>query len=183
MTSKYIILDRDGVINKDSDHFIKSPQEWQPIEGSLEAIALLHQHGFMIVVITNQSGIARGLFDEKKLSDIHDKMLIEVKKAGGEINAIYYCPHGPEHDCLCRKPKPGMMIQFSREYDISLSGMPMIGDSMRDLQAAIAVNGTPILVKTGKGEKISRQMTKTTIPVFENLYEASISLIKSKYNH
>ena len=179
MAARYIVLDRDGVINEDSDCFIKSPQEWQPITGSLEAIARLHQHGYRIVVITNQSGVGRGLFDEKTLQAIHRKMLMSIRQAHGDISAIYYCPHAPEAGCACRKPNPGLMKQFSREHGVDLSNLPMIGDSLRDLQAASAVSATPILVRTGKGERITRHMITTDIPVFENLYEASIALIQS----
>ncbi|HFD11153.1 MAG TPA: D-glycero-beta-D-manno-heptose 1,7-bisphosphate 7-phosphatase [Crenotrichaceae bacterium] len=181
--TRYIILDRDGVINHDSDSFIKSADEWQAIDGSLEAIALLNQHNYKVVVITNQSGIARRLFTLETLQAIHDKMQSEVDKAGGKITAIYYCPHGPDDQCQCRKPKPGLFKQFAREHGIDLPGIPVIGDSMRDLQAASAVNAKPILVRTGKGERIVRQLRTTNIPVYENLYEASIAIIKSTHFH
>ncbi len=178
--TRYIILDRDGVINQDSDDFIKSPKEWRPINGSLEAIALLNQHGYRVVVVTNQSGIARGLFTQETLQAIHHKMLVAVSDAGGEIEAIYFCPHGPDDQCQCRKPKPGLMKQFSKEHDVDLSGVPMIGDSMRDLEAAMAVGANPILVRSGKGERIAHQVAKINIPIYENLYEASTALVKSE---
>ncbi len=180
---RYIILDRDGVINQDSDAFIKSADEWQPINGSLEAIALLNQHGFRVVVVTNQSGIARGLFTLETLQAIHQKMLAAVRDAGGEIDAIYFCPHGPDDLCQCRKPKPGLMKQFSQEHQAELSGVPMIGDSMRDLEAAIAVDAKPILVRSGKGERIVDQVVTLNIPIYENLYEASTALVNSKHSH
>ncbi len=180
---RYIILDRDGVINHDSDDFIKSSDEWQPIDGSLEAIALLNQHQYHVVVITNQSGIARQLFSLETLNSIHDKMLAAIHNTGGAIHAIYFCPHGPEDGCFCRKPKPGLLKQFSEEHGAELSGLPVIGDSMRDLQAATAVNAHPILVRTGKGERIAPLTAKTNIPIYENLYEASIALVKSKLHY
>jgi D-glycero-D-manno-heptose 1,7-bisphosphate phosphatase len=177
--TRYIILDRDGVINQDSDAFIKSPNEWQPVNKSLEAIALLHQHSYRVVVVTNQSGIARGLFTQETLQAIHHKMLVAVRDAGGEIDAIYFCPHGPDDQCQCRKPKPGLMNQFSQEHDVGLFGLPMIGDSMRDLEAATAVGGQPILVRSGKGERIVDQAAKLNIPIYENLYEASTVLVNA----
>lgn len=180
---RYIILDRDGVINQDSDAFIKSPNEWQPINGSLEAIALLNQHDYRVVVITNQSGIARGLFARRTLQAIHRKMLDAVRDAGGQIDSIYCCPHGPDDQCQCRKPKPGLMKQFSEEHDVDLSGLPMIGDSMRDLQAAAAVGAQPILVRSGKGERIVDQVATLNIPIYENLYEASTALINAEYRN
>ncbi len=181
--TRYIILDRDGVINQDSDDFIKSPNEWRPINGSLEAIALLNQHDYRVVVITNQSGIARGLFTQEILQAIHDKMLTAVRDAGGEIDIIYSCPHGPDDQCQCRKPRPGLMKQFSQEYKVNLSGLPVIGDSMRDLEAAKAVGANPILVRSGKGERIAGEVAKINIPIYENLYEASTALINAEHRN
>jgi D-glycero-D-manno-heptose 1,7-bisphosphate phosphatase len=166
----YVLMDRDGVINLDSDDFIKSPEEWQPIEGSLEAIALLNQHGYEVAVISNQSGLARGLFDEAMLTRIHDKMHGLLADKGGKIAAIYYCPHGPDSLCLCRKPKPGLLKQFSLEKNIDLKTVFFIGDSLRDIQAAQAVGAMPILVKTGKGQLTLINNPNLNIPVFENLY-------------
>ncbi len=151
--NRYVLLDRDGVINQDSDDFIKSPEEWLPIEGSLEAIALLNEHGYKVVVITNQSGLARGLFDAATLEKIHAKMQRMAEEKGGKIDAIYFCPHGPDDGCNCRKPKPGLLEAFAADNHVSLSGIAVIGDSLRDLQAAQAVGASPILVKTGKGQK------------------------------
>ncbi len=179
VTFRYIILDRDGVINQDSDDFIKSPKEWRPINGSLEAIVLLNQHGYRVVVVTNQSGIARGLFTQETLQAIHHKMLVAVSDAGGEIEAIYFCQHGPHDQCQCRKPRPGLMKRFSQEHNVDLTGMPMIGDSMRDLEAAMAVGANPILVRSGKGERIVDQAAKLNIPIYENLYEASTVLVNA----
>ncbi|MGZ5614755.1 MAG: D-glycero-beta-D-manno-heptose 1,7-bisphosphate 7-phosphatase [Methylobacter sp.] len=171
--NRYILLDRDGVINHDSDEFIKSPDQWLPIEGSLEAIALLNEHGYKIVVVTNQSGIARGLFDLATLEQIHAKMLSMVEEKGGKINAIYFCPHGPDDSCNCRKPKPGLLEMFAADTGANLSGIAVIGDSLRDLQSAQAVGASPMLVKTGKGRQTLHNNPNLDIPVFENLYDAA----------
>ncbi|MFQ5468683.1 MAG: D-glycero-beta-D-manno-heptose 1,7-bisphosphate 7-phosphatase [Gammaproteobacteria bacterium] len=146
-----VVLDRDGVINADSDEYIKSPDEWHAIPGSIRAISRLTNAGYHIAVVTNQSGLARGFFDIGALNDIHRKMYQEVRKLGGRIDAVLFCPHGPDDDCACRKPKPGMLRELSERLRSDLIDVPMIGDSLRDLQAAQAVGGRPILVRTGKG--------------------------------
>jgi D-glycero-D-manno-heptose 1,7-bisphosphate phosphatase len=171
--NRYILLDRDGVINQESDDFIKSPEEWQPIDGSLEAIALLNEHGYKVAVITNQSGVARGLFDDAMLEKIHAKMRQMTAEQGGKIDAIYFCPHGPDDGCTCRKPKPGLLESFAAEKNVDLTGMTVIGDSLRDIQSAQAVGASPILVKTGKGQKTLTDNPDLNIPVFENLYAAA----------
>lgn len=148
-----IILDRDGVINEDSDAFIKSPEEWEPIAGSLEAIARLNQAGYQVAIATNQSGLARGLFDEKTLERIHQKLMRLLANKGGEIALIRYCPHGPDENCDCRKPRPGLLNDIANIMGVSLTDVPVVGDSLRDLQAAEAAGCKPILVKTGKGKK------------------------------
>lgn len=151
---KLIILDRDGVINHDSDAFIKSPDEWVPIKGSLEAIARLNQAGYRVVVATNQSGIARGLFDMQTLMAIHQKMHEAAQLVGAEIDAIFFCPHAADDNCDCRKPKPGMFQDIGKRFEISLrGGVPTVGDSLRDLQAGFIAGCAPYLVLTGKGEK------------------------------
>lgn len=150
---KLVILDRDGVVNHDSDAFIKSPAEWVPIDGSLNAMARLKQAGFHIVVATNQSGIARGLFDMDTLNAIHQKMHNAALAAGAEIDAVFFCPHAADDHCDCRKPKAGMLQTIAKRYDVRLKGVPVVGDSLRDLQAGYVVGGTPYLVLTGKGEK------------------------------
>lgn len=150
---KLIILDRDGVINYDSDQFIKSPQEWRPIEGSMEAIALLNQWGWRVVVATNQSGVGRGLFDMDTLAAIHDKMHRAVAQAGGRIDAIFFCPHAADSKCACRKPKPGMLLEIAERFNVDLNDVPVVGDSLRDLQSAVAAGAQPVLVRTGKGAK------------------------------
>ncbi|MCQ9378773.1 D-glycero-beta-D-manno-heptose 1,7-bisphosphate 7-phosphatase [Methyloversatilis sp. XJ19-49] len=150
---KLIILDRDGVINYDSDQFIKSPQEWRPIEGSLEAIALLNQFGWRVVVATNQSGVGRGLFDMDTLAAIHEKMHRSLAQTGGRIDAIFFCPHAADSKCACRKPKPGMLLEIASRFNVDLADVPVVGDSLRDLQAADAAGAQPVLVRTGKGTK------------------------------
>lgn len=153
MQKRLVILDRDGVINFDSAQFIKSPAEWKPIPGSLEAIARLTQAGYRVVVATNQSGIGRGLFDMDTLNAIHEKMHKAVVNAGGRIDAIFYCPHTAEAGCDCRKPKAGMFRRISDTLNVELPNVPSVGDSLRDLQASAMAGCRPILVKTGKGEQ------------------------------
>ncbi len=153
MPQKLVILDRDGVINFDSAQFIKSPAEWKPIPGSLEAIARLNQNGYRVVVATNQSGVGRGLFDMETLNLIHSKMHKALLTMGGRIDAIFYCPHAADSKCDCRKPKPGMFKRIAETLNVDLKGVPAIGDSLRDLQAGAALGCQPILVLTGKGEK------------------------------
>ncbi len=148
-----IILDRDGVINFDSDQFIKNPEEWKPIPGSLEAIARLNQAGYRAVVATNQSGIGRGLFDMPMLNAIHDKMHKACALVGARIDAVFYCPHTADSHCLCRKPKTGMLEEIAARYNIGLAGVPSVGDSLRDLQSAATMGAQPYLVLTGKGFK------------------------------
>jgi D-glycero-D-manno-heptose 1,7-bisphosphate phosphatase len=150
---KLVILDRDGVINHDSAAYIKSPEEWKPIPGSLEAIALLSQAGYRVLVATNQSGVGRGLFEMATLNAIHDKMHRALSLAGGRIDGIFYCPHANDAGCNCRKPKPGLLEEIAHRFGVDLKGVPFIGDSLRDLQAAAAVGAQPILVLTGKGKK------------------------------
>lgn len=150
---KLVILDRDGVINYDSPHFIKSPDEWKPIPGSLEAIALLNQSGFRVALATNQSGIGRGLFDMATLNAIHDKMYRALGQLGGRIDALFYCPHSAEANCSCRKPKSGMIEDIARRFAIDLKTVYSVGDSLRDLQASAALGAQSILVLTGKGTK------------------------------
>lgn len=176
---KLIILDRDGVINYDSDHFIKSPDEWKPIPGSLEAIAALNQAGFRVVIASNQSGVGRGLFDMATLNAIHAKMHKLAAQAGGRIEAIFFCPHPADSQCGCRKPKPGLFEEIALRYHTDLKGVPAIGDALRDLQAAAKAGATPILVRSGKGAKtLANGDLPPGIQVFENLAEAVRSLIK-----
>jgi len=176
---KLVILDRDGVINEDSDAFIKSPAEWKPIRGSLEAIARLHRADWRVVVATNQSGIARKLFDLDTLARIHETMHRQVRDAGGMIDAVFYCPHGPDDHCDCRKPAPGMLHDISRRLHTELADVPVIGDSLRDIQAARAAGASPILVKTGKGGiTANNPELDNSVPVFNDLYSAVNHLLK-----
>jgi len=170
---KLIILDRDGVINFDSDQFIKHPDEWKPIPGSLEAIARLTREGWRVVVATNQSGLSRGLFEMATLNAIHAKMHKAAMSAGGRIEAVFYCSHSAEMECACRKPKAGMYHEISTRYASDLKEVPVIGDSLRDLLSAVAVGAKPVLVKTGKGVKtLTAGGLPPDTPVFENLAEA-----------
>ena len=150
---KLVILDRDGTINEDRDDYVKSPAEWVPIPGSLEAIARLNHAGWHTVIASNQSGLARGLFDMATLNAIHARMNRELAAVGGRIDAIFFCPHTAEDQCDCRKPKPGMLQQIIDRFEIDPEDTPVVGDSLRDLQAG-ATLGFPVhLVLTGKGEK------------------------------
>jgi D-glycero-D-manno-heptose 1,7-bisphosphate phosphatase len=170
---KLVILDRDGVINYDSDAFIKTPDEWKPIPGSLEAIARLTQAGYKVVVATNQSGISRGLLDMVALNAINDKMCKAANQAGGRIDAMFFCPHASTDNCACRKPATGMFKEISDRFGLELKGVPAIGDSLRDLQAAAAVGADPILLLTGKGKKTAATggMPEAT-KIFPNLAAA-----------
>jgi D-glycero-D-manno-heptose 1,7-bisphosphate phosphatase len=176
---KLVILDRDGVINHDSPSHIKSPDEWRPIPGSLEAIAQLYQSGYHVVIASNQSGISRGLFDMATLNAIHDKMHRALALAGGRVDAVFFCPHADEAHCTCRKPRAGLLEEISHRFNINLQGVPSIGDAQRDLEAAAAVGAQPILVLTGKGEQTRRagKMPPGTL-VFPDLGEAVKSLIR-----
>jgi D-glycero-D-manno-heptose 1,7-bisphosphate phosphatase len=177
---KLIILDRDGVINFDSDQFIKKPEEWRPIPGSLEAIAQLNQANYRVVVATNQSGIGRGLFDMPMLNGIHDKMHKACALVGARIEAVFYCPHTNENKCNCRKPKSGMLEEIASRYNVNLAGVPAVGDSLRDLQAGAALGAQPYLVLTGKGTKTQAagglpEGTK----IYANLSEVVTELLKT----
>ena len=178
---KLAILDRDGVINHDSDQYIKSPAEWRPIAGSIEAIARLNQHGFRIAVATNQSGIGRGLFDMATLNAINDKMMELVFRQGGRIDALFFCPHTAAEECACRKPRTGMLEEIAARFHTELKGVPSIGDSLKDLQAAESVGAQPILVLTGKGKSTreSGGLPKKTL-VFDDLAEASRHIVEQE---
>ena len=170
---KLIILDRDGVINVDSDQYIKSPDEWRPIPGSLDAIARLNQWGYRVIVATNQSGIGQGLFEMDTLNAINDKMIKAASQVGGRFDAIFFCPHTSTDNCDCRKPKPGLFKEIAARYNVDLTGVPAIGDSLRDLQAALAVGAQPMLVLTGKGNKtLADPALPPGVPVFADLAAA-----------
>jgi D-glycero-D-manno-heptose 1,7-bisphosphate phosphatase len=174
---KLIVLDRDGVINQDSPEFIKSPEEWHAIPGSLAAIAKLNRLGCPVVVATNQSGIARGLYTLADLELIHAKMLREIEAAGGHIDGVFICPHGPEDNCDCRKPKPGLLLQIAKKFNVEPSEMLTIGDSMRDILAAKACGAAAILVKTGNGRATIEQQ-QVDVPIYDDLASVAESLSK-----
>ena len=176
---KLAILDRDGVINQDSDDYIKSPEEWIPIEGSLQAVARLNRAGYRVFLASNQSGLGRGLFSIETLHDIHRKLVEELERQGGHIDGILFCPHTPDEQCNCRKPKPGLLLEIAHRANQNLRGVPVIGDSYRDLQAALSVEAMPILVRTGKGERTLREHRRELdkILVFDDLAGAVDMLI------
>jgi D-glycero-D-manno-heptose 1,7-bisphosphate phosphatase len=147
---KLVILDRDGTLNVDREDFVKSPEEWEPLPGALEAVARLNQDGWHVVLATNQPGIGRGLIDMTSLNAIHDRMNTELARLGGRIDAVFFCPHAPEDGCDCRKPQPGLILQIGDRFGIDLTRVPVVGDSLRDLQATRAAGAQPHLVLTGK---------------------------------
>jgi D-glycero-D-manno-heptose 1,7-bisphosphate phosphatase len=167
---KLVILDRDGTINYDSEQYIKSPAEWRPIPGSLEAIGRLTQAGYRIVVATNQSGIARGLFDTATLIAIHDTLQRAAAQAGGRVDAFFFCPHAADSTCECRKPKPGMLLEVARRFNVSLGDTYVVGDTLRDVQAAAAAGARPVLVLSGRGRKtLEEGMLPPGTAVFQDL--------------
>jgi len=177
---KLIILDRDGVINEDSDDYIKSPEEFIPITGSFEAITRLYHANFKIIIATNQSGLARGYYDLDILNSIHSKMHRLLGIHGGKIEAIFFCPHGPDDNCDCRKPKTGLLDDIADRYQISLNNIPFIGDSLTDINAAQSAGASPYLVKTGKGKRTIKNATKNeldNIPIFEDLNDVTNHLL------
>ncbi len=177
---KLIILDRDGVINHDSDEYIKSPDEWVPIPGSLESIARLNHAGHTVVVATNQSGIGRGLFNLDTLQQIHKKMQQEVARVGGKIDAIFFCPHTPDDHCDCRKPKPGLLLDIAKKFNCDLTDVPAVGDSLRDIDAAQAVGARPVLVRTGKGEAVVKSgKLPAGVDVYDDLSAFVDALLES----
>ena len=173
-----VILDRDGVINQDSREFVKTADEWLPVDGSIDAVARLSNAGFTVAVASNQSGIARGLLDDTALSAMHEKFHDLVAAAGGRVDRIVICPHGPDDGCDCRKPKPGMLLELGEYYDTPLDGVPVIGDSLRDLQAAAAAGALPILVRTGNRTKTELELPAefAAIDIFDNLAAAATML-------
>jgi D-glycero-D-manno-heptose 1,7-bisphosphate phosphatase len=174
---KLLILDRDGVINHDSDAYIKTVEEWLPIPGSIEAIAQLSKAGWTVAVATNQSGIARGYYELAVLEAMHDRLRELVAEQGGEVGLIVYCPHGPDEGCDCRKPKPGMLKAIAAHYDVALAGVWFVGDSLGDLEAAKAVDCQPVLVKTGKGEKTLGKTLPVGTLIFDDLAAIAAELI------
>jgi len=173
-----IVLDRDGVINRDSTSFIKSPDEWIALPGSPEAIGRLNSAGFTVIVATNQSGVGRELLSLETLEKIHDKMLVTVTAAGGRIDAIYFCPHTPDADCDCRKPKPGLLRQVAEQYDRTAAELIVIGDSLRDLEAAWAFGAKAILVRTGNGRDTEQHLPPDRhVDIFDDLAAVANRLV------
>ena len=183
---KLLILDRDGVINVDSSEYVKSPEEWIPIKGSLEAIGRLSQAGYDIVVITNQSGLGRGLFSADMLAKMHARMIDHVQQHGGKIQSILFCPHKPDDECNCRKPKDGLYQELAERLGISFNDVYSVGDSVRDLLAAKTAGANPVLVKTGNGKKSIKQIESDpelgleSAPVFDNLASFTDALLNNK---
>lgn len=178
---KAVFLDRDGVINQESPSSIRTPDEWKPFPGSLEAIQQFTRAGLRVYVITNQAGIARGFYTEETLSAIHQKMLDEVAKLGGKIDKIFYCPHASDAGCDCRKPNPGMLYRAAEEFHLQLSKIHFVGDSMRDIEAGQQAGCIPVLVKTGNGKHTLKEYPKELeeVAVFDSLYQAAPFIIKN----
>jgi D-glycero-D-manno-heptose 1,7-bisphosphate phosphatase len=174
---KLLILDRDGVINYDSDAYIKTLEEWIPIPGAIEAIARLSRAGWTVAVATNQSGLARGYYDQAALDAMHARLRQLVAEQGGEVGLIVHCPHGPDDGCDCRKPRPGMLKTIAAHYGVALAGVWFIGDSSGDLDAARAVGCQPVLVKTGKGQQTLTKPLPAETLVFDDLAAAAAQLL------
>lgn len=176
---KLIVLDRDGVINHDSDAYIKTVDEWQPLPGAITAMARLYQAGWTVAVATNQSGLARGYYDEAELHAMHDKMRALLAEQQAEIGLIAFCPHGPDDGCDCRKPNIGLLLQIAEHYGVDLDGVWFVGDSLRDLQAAVTVGAQPVLVKTGKGQDTARKELPPSTLVFADLAAVADALLQA----
>jgi D-glycero-D-manno-heptose 1,7-bisphosphate phosphatase len=174
---KAVVLDRDGVINQDSSAYIKSAEEWIPLPGSLEAIAALTEAGYAVFVVSNQSGINRGLFDMADLDGIHRRMNDAITAAGGRVADIYFCPHRPDENCACRKPAPGMLLRLAEEHDVDLAGMPFIGDKWSDVMAARAVGARPVLVRTGHGALTASRYATDVTEIYPDLAAAVAALL------
>lgn len=175
--AKLVVLDRDGVINEDSTEFIKSAAEWRPIPGSLEAIAALTRARYRVVVVTNQSGIGRGLLTEQALAEIHARMTQAIADAGGALAGVYYCPHRPDAGCDCRKPKTALLERVQRDFDCSLAGVPLVGDRLSDLDAAAATGARAMLVRTGTGAATERALGARAVEVFDDLSAAARAIL------
>ncbi len=177
---KLLILDRDGVINYDSDAYIKTLEEWIPLPGAVEAIAQLSKAGWTVAVATNQSGLARGYYSDAVLTSMHDRLRELVAEQGGELGLVVHCPHGPNDGCDCRKPKPGMLLAIAAHYHTNLAGVWFVGDSRGDLEAAVAVDCQPVLVKTGKGEKTLGTVLPTGTLIFDDLAAVAAQLLHTQ---
>ena len=167
---KLVILDRDGTLNHDSDEHIKSPEEWQALPGALEAVGRLNHAGYHVILATNQSGLGRGLIDVASLNAIHKRMMKQLAAVGGRIDAIFYCPHTPEDTCTCRKPLPGLLEQVADRFGVDIKGVPFVGDSLRDMQAAVAAGCAPHLVLTGNSESLRGSGLPPTFPAGTHMH-------------
>jgi len=178
--TRLVILDRDGVINEDSAHYVRSADEWIPLPGSLEAIAELNEAGYTVCVASNQSGLARGYFDRRALKSMHRKLRRLLAAKGGKVARIEVCPHGPDEGCRCRKPGPALIERLLRRYDVEPQSVPVIGDSLRDLEAARAAGARPILVRTGNGRRTESSLPEAlrATPIYDNLAAAARALIR-----
>ena len=175
---KLLILERDGIINEESGEYLTSPAEWQPIQGSLEAIARANSAGFHVVIATNQPGLAKGRFDIDLLNAVHQKMFTELSMVGGHVDAVFFCPHAPEEKCQCRKPLPGMLLEIGSRFHADLRNVPVIGNSVRDIQAARAAHAQPVLVRTGNWKRTLQHKEELQgVSVYENLGAAVDALI------
>ncbi len=180
-SNKLIILSRDGVINELSGDCVASPEEWIPIPGSLDAIAQLNQADYRVVVVTHQSGLARGQIGIDTLNAIHNKMTRALAAEGGRIDGLFFCPHGPDSDCECRKPSPGLLDQIADRFHVSLEQVLCVGDSLEDLQAAMAVAAQPVLVRTGRGAATAAHPDlDPAIPVYDSLSDLVASLVQQE---
>ena len=167
---KMVILDRDGVINHLLDDAVTTVDGWDPIPGSIEAINRLKKAGYLVTIASNHSGIARGYYTEEELQAMHAKMQRLLSARGASVDGIFYCAHGPEANCICRKPKPGLLYQIAKEFAIDLSQTPLVGDNITDIQAARMANAKPILVRTGKGEYVMQNFPEALdVPVYDDL--------------
>lgn len=160
---KLVILGRDGVLNRYREDHVKDPQEWEPVEGALQAVARLNHAGWHVVVATNQAGIGRGLIDMASLNSVHQRMIRRLAEVGGRLDAVFFCPHAPEEQCECRKPLPGMMLQIAQRYGIELGAVPLVGDNLRDLKAAVAAGCQPHLVRTGRAGDLEEEQLSTLL--------------------
>lgn len=180
---RIILLDRDGVINEDSDSYIKSVDEWVPIEGSIDAMASLSKAGYTVFIATNQSGIGRNYFDEDVLSAIHHRLCCMVEDSGGCVDGIFYCPHLPDDCCDCRKPKVGLLRQIEAEFNCKLSGVSFVGDSLSDVESALAFGCVPLLVRTGRGiktEQLLKDLHIEDVSVYDNLACAVMQILSGE---
>ena len=168
--AKMVILDRDGVINHEADDDVTTVDGWDPIPGSIEAINRLKKAGYLVTIASNHSGIARGIYSEDELVEMNAKMQRMLAARGASVDGIFYCPHGPEANCICRKPKPGLLFQIAKQFDIDLSQTPLVGDNISDIQAAKMANAKPVLVRTGKGEYVMQHFPEALdVPVYDDL--------------